>query len=83
MSEFSLLLCCSLATLGLLIAELILGHFSHCLTLLTVTNQTIYNLMTLVFALMAKKVRVAPELCIKEISTSTFNHKERAREIYR
>ena len=57
MSEFSILLVCGIGTLCLLIAELILGHFSHCLTLLTVTNQTIYNLMTLIFALVAKKAR--------------------------
>ena len=47
---------CGALTLALLIAELVLGHFSHCLTLLAVTNQTLYNLLTLGCAIMAKRV---------------------------
>jgi hypothetical protein len=47
---------CAALTAGLVIAELVLGHFSHCLTLLALTNQTLYNLLTLIFTIVAKQV---------------------------
>ena len=56
MTEFGRLLACALLTFLLLVAELVLGHFSHCLTLMVVTNQTIYNFLSLVFALVANRV---------------------------
>ncbi len=52
------LVTCAVLTLALVGAELVLGHFSHCLTLLAVTNQSVYNLLTLVFAAAAKTVCV-------------------------
>ncbi len=55
-ASLPVLLVCTLLTLALVAAELLLGHFSHCLTLLAVTNQSVYNLLTLVFAVIAKKV---------------------------
>ncbi len=42
----------------LVIAELALGHHSRCLTLLVVSDQTIYNLLTLVAAVATNKVRI-------------------------
>jgi Co/Zn/Cd efflux system component len=43
-------------TLALLIAELVLGHFSHCLTLQALTNQTFYNILSMTCAIVAKKL---------------------------
>lgn len=54
MSEEHKLLVCVVLTGALVVAELILGQFSHCLTLLVLTNQTLYNLMTLSFFYVAK-----------------------------
>ena len=62
MPSLSHLYLCGSLTLALLCAELVLGHFSHCLTLLAVTNQTLYNLLTLGCAIMAKRVRVRKKI---------------------
>lgn len=56
MKDLAMLWLCTFLTMVLVITELVLGHFSHCLTLLAVTNQTIYNFMTLVFMVLAKMV---------------------------
>ena len=55
-ASLTALIVCAVLTLALVVAELVLGHFSHCLTLLAVTNQSVYNLLTIVFAAVAKKV---------------------------
>ena len=43
-------------TLCLLCAELTVGHHSRCLTLLALSDQTIYNLLTLIVALIGNQV---------------------------
>ena len=44
-------------TLCLVCAELTVGHHSRCLTLLALSDQTIYNLLTLIVALIGNQVR--------------------------
>ena len=44
-------------TLCLGCAELTVGHHSRCLTLLALSDQTIYNLLTLIVALIGNQVR--------------------------
>ena len=53
-----LLICASICLL-LLVGGLTLGHFSHCLTLLVVTNQTIYHLSRLSFSILTFLVCIA------------------------
>ena len=43
-------------TLCLVCAELTVGHHSRCLTLLVLSDQTLYNLLTLIVALIANQV---------------------------
>ncbi|CAB4067184.1 unnamed protein product [Lepeophtheirus salmonis] len=43
-------------TFILVLAELTLGHFTHCLTLLVVTNQSIHNLINLASSTASKKL---------------------------
>ena len=43
-------------TLCLVCAELTVGHHSRCLTLLALSDQTIYNLLTLIVALIGNQV---------------------------
>ncbi len=62
MTETTKLIVCSTLTLVLVLGELILGQFSHCLTLLAVTNQSIYNLINLIAALMGKNVSSTNEV---------------------
>ncbi|TRY61336.1 hypothetical protein TCAL_07445 [Tigriopus californicus] len=56
MEDASKLIICALLTLILLISELVIGQFSHCLTLQAVTNQSLYNLLTLTSAIVALKL---------------------------
>lgn len=50
MLMFNRLLICGLLTLVLLVFELILWNFSHCLTLLCVANQSLHNFISIVFS---------------------------------
>lgn len=56
MEEASKLIVCALFTLLLLVSELVTGQFSHCLTLQAITNQSLYNLLTLTSAIVALKL---------------------------
>ena len=53
-------------TLCLVCAELTVGHHSRCLTLLALSDQTIYNLLTLIVALIGNQVQ-------KSIITLSFS----------
>ena len=44
-------------TFCLVCAELSVGHHSRCLTLLALSDQTVYNLLTLIVALVANQVK--------------------------
>ena len=46
-------------TLCLVCAELSVGHHSRCLTLLALSDQTVYNLLTLIVALVANQVTIS------------------------
>ena len=48
MLYFNKLLVCGFLTLIVLVFELTLYHFSHCLTLLCVANQSLYSFITIV-----------------------------------
>ena len=50
MYHFSRLVLSAILTLVLLEIELVLSHFTHCLTLLALANQSMYNLLTLVIS---------------------------------
>ena len=50
MYQFSRLVLCATLTLILLVIELVLTHFTHCISLLAVANQSMYNLLTLVIS---------------------------------
>lgn len=41
---------CAFATFGMTLAEFVLSHFTHSITLLVVANQSFYNLLTLITA---------------------------------
>eukprot|EP00095_Tigriopus_kingsejongensis_P007726 maker-scaffold2453_size15579-snap-gene-0.7 protein:Tk07726 transcript:maker-scaffold2453_size15579-snap-gene-0.7-mRNA-1 annotation:"zinc transporter 1 isoform x2" len=56
MDEALKLTVCTALTAVLLVAELVMGHFSHCLTLQALTNQSFYNLLTLGCATAALKL---------------------------
>lgn len=71
MEEASKLIVCALLTLLLLISELVTGQFSHCLTLQAITNQSLYNLLTLTSAIVALKV-FTPNLTILTGSICDF-----------
>ena len=46
---FARLNVCACATLGLTIAEYLVSHYTHSITLLVCANQSLYNLLSLIF----------------------------------
>ena len=49
------------ATLGLTIAEYLVSHYTHSITLLVCANQSLYNLLSLIFG--AVSIAVSISLC--------------------
>lgn len=47
---------CAFLTFGLTLAEFVLSHFTHSITLLVVANQSFYNLLTLITAVASSTV---------------------------
>ena len=58
---FARLNVCACATLGLTIAEYLVSHYTHSITLLVCANQSLYNLLSLIFG--AVSIAVSISLC--------------------
>lgn len=53
---FPRLVVCATLTLALMVAELVLGHFTHSVSLLALTNQSMYNLLSLAISASAAAI---------------------------